>query len=128
RRCKLDEVGSRETTPSARTMDASRYLLSAQPPFLTQEGWLPAQSFPIPRTCSTLFAISAVFVVVCLPISVQALRVGKILEGVNRPDGLNTCFTAVITDKSSSLKTRSMNSFFSKPIPCSPLSDPPAAT
>ena len=36
------------------------------------------------------FPISAVLVVLCLPTSVQARRVGKILAGFKRPPGLKT--------------------------------------
>ena len=65
------------------------------------------------RISSTLFPISAVLVVVCFPISVQARRVGKILEGFNNPSGLKTRFTRIIISRSGSVKTRFMNSFFS---------------
>src|SRR5262249_49315958 len=85
-------------------------------------------SFVPSRISSTRFPISAVLVVVCFPISVQPRGAGKILAVLRSPSGLNTRLTRNIVSRWVSLKTRSIKFFFSYPMPCSPLRDPPTST
>src|ERR1051326_6780518 len=80
------------------------------------------------KTLSTRRPISSVLVTVCLPISVQDRRLGKIFSGLSRPLGLKTALTRSMVSRSDSEKTMFMYSFFSNPMPCSPLSEPPTST
>src|SRR5579863_7007177 len=61
-------------------------------------------------------------------ISPQALPMGRTFPGLSRPAGLNAARTRSISARSSGVKIRGMSSFFSMPIPCSPVSAPPTST
>ncbi len=50
---------------------------------------------------------------------------GSILNGLQRPSGLNVVRIATIAARSSGEKSFGMNSIFSTPMPCSPVTLPP---
>ena len=57
--------------------------------------------------------------------SMQPAPPGSILDGLQRPSGLNVWRRATIAARSSGEKSLGMNSIFSTPIPCSPVTLPP---
>ena len=61
-------------------------------------------------------------------VSPQPLPRGKTLSGLRRPSGLKAARTRRISSRSASLYISGINSFFSMPTPCSPVSVPPIST
>ncbi len=57
--------------------------------------------------------------------SMQPPPPGSILDGLHRPSGLNVLRSATIAARSSGEKSLGMNSIFSTPMPCSPVTLPP---
>ena len=59
--------------------------------------------------------------------SMQPAPPGSILDGLQRPSGLNVLRRATMAARSSGEKSLGMNSIFSTPMPCSPVTLPPTA-